>query len=147
MNAFWARFWFRSDADIAAEHNPFAMACPNDEADKTGCVEFAEDVGTSFNTNDVVIWPAGYGRLTTGGTNPYVLAKNTWYCVEISFDATNRIQQLYVNNALLINGSNYPATQLTFRNFKFGFWSIHGPNRQVWYDDVAVAPTRIGGCN
>jgi hypothetical protein len=31
--------------------------------------------------------------------------------------------------------------------FKFGFQNFHGPNRVMWYDDVAVAPTRIGGCN
>jgi hypothetical protein len=29
------------------------------------------------------------------------------------------------------------------KNFKFGFNQLHGPARKVWYEDVAVAPTRI----
>ena len=144
--AFWARFWFRSDVDLCCDHNPFTMASPNDMPDKTDSIEFAEDVGLSFNTNDVVRWPTGYGRLTSGATNPYVLPKDTWYCIEISFDGTNRVQQLFVNGTQQINATNYPATALTPKIFKFGFWSIHGPNRQVWYDDVAVTPARIGGC-
>jgi hypothetical protein len=122
------------------------MACLDDAADKTNCVEFAEDVGMAFNANDDVRYPAGYGRLTDGSTRPYILNKNTWYCIELGFDGTNRVQQIYVDGAQLINATNYPASALAFKIFKFGFWTIHGPARQVWYDDVAVAPTRIGGC-
>ena len=59
---------------------------------------------------------------------------------------TNRVQQLYVNGAQLINAANYPAASLAFRFFKFGFMQLSGPDRLMWYDDVAVAPTRVGGC-
>jgi hypothetical protein len=146
MNAFWVRFFVRSDMPMGGEHNAFAVASVNDTPNDSMGVEFAEDVGIAFNASDVVRWPTGYGRLTSGGTNPYMLPANTWHCVEISFDGTNRVQQLFINGAQLINATDYPSATRAFRFFKFGFNSLHGPNRQTWYDDLAVAPTRIGGC-
>ena len=52
-----------------------------------------------------------------------------------------------MNGTQLINATNYPTSAVNVTYFKFGFESFHGPTRQMWYDDVAVAPTRIGGCN
>jgi len=145
--AFWVRFLMRSDAAIGmAEHNVFAGAStgnsPND-----GVIEFAEDVGVAFNTSDDVRWPTGYGRLSGGGTMPYSLPANMWHCIEISFDGTGRVQQLFVGGAQLINATSYPASARAITWFKFGFNQLHGPARSLWYDDVAVAPTRVGGCN
>ena len=133
------------------DHNAFAGPSNNDTPN--GIMDaFAEDVGIAFNTLDGdVTWPTGYGRPSGGGTNPYTLPADTWHCVELSYDLTTRHQQLYINGALLIDASNYPPTSSyptsTFATFKFGFNSLHNNNRQVWYDDVAVAPTRIGGCS
>ena len=78
---------------------------------------------------------------------PYSLPASTWHCIEISFDGTGRVQQLYVDGTQLINATDYPSATRAFKIFKFGFKSLHGPARAIWYDDVAVAPTRIGGCN
>jgi hypothetical protein len=45
----------------------------------------------------------------------------------------------------MIDASDYPAmVQAPFNTFKFGFNKLHGPARAVWYDDVAVGPTRPG---
>ena len=145
--AFWARFWIRSDVDMGGHsHNSFAMGAIDNEAKKEGAIEFAEDVGIAFNASDVVRWPDGYGRPTGGGENPYTLAKATWFCVEISYDGAKRVQQLFVNNKQLINATDFPAAALDIAFFKFGYFAVNGTARQVWYDDVAVAPTRIGGC-
>ena len=43
----------------------------------------------------------------------------------------------------LIDAKDYPASASAIKIFKFGFMQFHGPDRKVWYDDVAVAPTRI----
>lgn len=144
--AFWVRFWIRSDQPIGSmEHNVFAGASigstPNDSI-----IEIAEDVGLSFNTQDSVQWPTGYGRTQSGGTMPYTLPAMTWHCIEASFDGTNREQKLFVNNVQLIDAKAYPGSALAIKFFKFGFNSLHGPTRQMWFDDVAVAPSRIGGC-
>jgi hypothetical protein len=147
QGAFWTRFWLRSDIDLNGDHNAFVMASLDDEANNSSSIEFGEDVGIAFNTSDDVRWPTGYGRLTSGGTNPYKLAKDTWHCIEISFDGTGRTQQLFVNGTQLINATSYPKDAKAIKIFKFGFQSFHGPDRHMWYDDVAVAPARIGGCN
>jgi hypothetical protein len=144
--AFWVRFWIESDMPIGGtEHNAFAGgsigSMPNDLM-----IEFAEDVGIAFNTSDSDQWPTGYGRTQGGGTVPYTLPAMTWECVEVSYDGTGREQQLYINNVQLIDAKGYPAATEALAYFKFGFDAYHGPARQVWFDDVAVAPARIAGC-
>ena len=143
---FWARFYIRqADVDIGGvDHNVFAGASGSDEPNAAGMVEFAEDVGVSFNTSDAVRWPANYGRIN-GTPMPYSLPKGMWHCIEISFDSATRAQKLYVNGELKIDATDYPATvSAPFKVFKFGFNKLHGPARSVWYDDVAVGPTRPG---
>jgi hypothetical protein len=54
--------------------------------------------------------------------------------------------ELYINGMLQIDAKDYPAAgsvSAGFKNFKFGFNQLHGPAREIWYDDVVVAPSRI----
>jgi hypothetical protein len=148
---FWVRFWIQSDMLLGmTPHN--AYAGPSDSTDPNGTIDsLAEDVGISFHTTDSdVTWPTGYGRIN-GNPNPYTLPAMTWECVEISYDLGARHQQLYIGGSLLIDATNYPPSMSypgsTFATFKFGLDAFNGPARQMWYDAVAVAPTRIGGCN
>lgn len=143
---FWARFYVRqADLDLGGlDHNVFAGAADSDEPNSQVMVELAEDVGLAFNTNDVVRWPAGFGRVG-GGETPFTLPKGVWHCIEISYDSGARAQQLFVNGKAQIDASDYPANVASpFKIFKFGFNKLHGPARAVWYDDVAVGPTRPG---
>jgi len=141
--AFWVRFYIQqTELDLGgADHNVFTSASISDEPNAAS-IEFAEDVGIAFNTSDAVRWPTGYGRLTSGGTMPYSLPKGMWHCIEISFDGTGREQQLFINGMQQIDAKDYPAAAVAIKNFKFGFNQLHGPARKVWYDDVAVGPTR-----
>jgi len=144
--AFWARFYIRqADLDIGGvDHNVFAGASSSDEPNAAGTIEFAEDVGVAFNTSDAVRWPMNYGRIN-GNPMPFTLPKGMWHCIEISFDGTARAQKLYVNGQLQIDATDYPSTVSSpLKTFKFGFNKLHGPARSVWYDDVAVGPTRPG---
>ena len=78
-----------------------------------------------------------------------MLPKNTWYCIEVFYDGANRAQQLYIDNKLLIDAQLPPpgtTPMPAIKFFKFGFRSLNGPNRTMWYDDVVVAPSRVGGC-
>lgn len=143
--SFWVRLYLRSDEDLGAEdHNVFGQASGSDDPNDRDSVEFAEDVGIAFNSQDDVRWPEGYGRLMAGGTRPFTLSKDTWHCVELHFDGTARIQELFLEGEALIEASNYPATSKTFSRFKFGYNALHGTSRTLWYDDVAVGPTRPG---
>jgi len=144
---FWVRFYIQqTELDLGGlDHNVFASAAASDEPNSAS-VEFAEDVGIAFNTSDAVRWPTGYGRTMSGGTMPFSLPKGMWHCIEISFDSQAREQQLFVNGMQQIDAKDYPAAgsvSAGFKNFKFGFNQLHGPARKIWYDDVAVAATRI----
>ncbi|OQX69269.1 MAG: hypothetical protein B6A08_06150 [Sorangiineae bacterium NIC37A_2] len=142
---FWVRLYIRSDVPLGhEEHNVFGQASGSDDPNDATSVEFAEDVGISFNSQDVVRWPEGYGRLQAGGTMAYTLPADTWHCVEIHFDGTARAQELYVGGEKLIDAPNYPAEPKAFTRFKFGYNALHFTERKVWYDDVAVGPTRPG---
>ena len=101
-------------------------------------------MGVAFNTSDDVRWPAGFGRIN-GATMPFKLPKGMWHCIEINYDSATRAQKLYVNGTLQIDATDYPKTVANpVKIFKFGFNSLHGPKRKVWFDDVAVGPTRAG---
>lgn len=142
---FWVRFYIRSDVDLGMnDHNVFAYAAGSDDPNDSKFVEFAEDVGIAFNSHDIVRWPMGYGRLQNGQTMPFTLPKDTWHCIEISFDGPGRRQRLFIDGMQMIEATDYPATAYTFTTFKFGYNALHGAVRKTWYDDVAVAPERIG---
>lgn len=144
--AFWARFYIRqADLDLGGvDHNVFAGAAGSDEPNSPGMVEFAEDVGIAFNTSDDVRWPMNYGRVN-GNPMPFTLPKGMWHCIELSFDSTQRVQKLFINGQPQIDASGYPTSVSgAFKVFKFGFNKLHGPARAVWFDDVAVGPTRPG---
>lgn len=142
--AFWVRFYIRSDVDLGAtDHNVYTQAAGSDDPNDSNNVEFAEDVGIAFNSHDVVRWPTGYGRPTGGGTMPYTLPKDTWHCIEISFDGSGKHQQLFINGTQKIDATDFPASAYSFKTFKFGYNSLHGTVRKLWYDDVVVAPTRV----
>lgn len=141
--AFWVRFYLRSDQPIGVhDHNAIAIASTSDDPNSGG-VEFAEDVGLSFNTQDNVRWPEGYGRLMAGGEMPYSIPANEWHCIELSFDGTGQVQKLFIAGEELINATMYPSSALNFTTFKFGYNALHGTARSLWYDDMVVASSRV----
>lgn len=144
--SFWVRLYVRSDVELGQEgHNAYAIASATDDPNDAAKVEFADDVGLSFNASDDVRWPEGYGRLNTGETNPFTLAANAWHCIELHFDGSGRTQSLFVDGEELIVASSYPSSDIAFGTFKFGYLGYHNEaDRTVWYDAVAVGPSRIG---
>ncbi len=143
---FWVRMYLRSDVELGQEgHNAYAAASATDDPNDNTRVEFADDVGLSFNSSDDVRWPESYGRLESGGTNPYTLPADTWHCIELHFDGTGRTQSLFIEGEEVIAAPDYPGSAMDFAVFKFGYQGFHNEvDRGVWYDDVAVGPTRIG---
>ena len=144
--AFWVRFYIQqTELDIGGlDHNVFGGAADSDEPNSPVMIELAEDVGVAFNTNDAVRWPMSYGRVN-GNPMPFSLPKGMWHCVEINYDSQKREQKLFVNGTQQIDATDYPASVANpVKIFKFGFNKLHGPARKVWFDDVAVGPTRAG---
>jgi hypothetical protein len=146
MATFWVRLYIQqTELDIGeSDHNVFGGAASTDEPNSPGMIEFAEDVGVAFNTSDDVRWPVGYGRIN-GNPMPFKLVKGTWHCIELNYNSQTREQKLFVNGVQQIDATDYPATVANpVKIFKFGFNKLHGPARKVWFDDVAVGPTRAG---
>jgi len=152
MGSFWARLYMQqtefdigsNDMGGAGEHNAYAGASDSDVTNPDVFIEFAEDIGLAFNTKDDVKRPEGYGYVN-GGTKGFSLPKGMWHCIEINFNSDTREQKLYVNGTLQIDATDYPKTVANpIKFFRFGFAKFHGPARKVWFDDIAVGPTRAG---
>lgn len=140
---FWVRLYMRSDVDIGqAEHNAYFQAMTGDGEPNTGDnVEVAEQYcQVVLNLHDDVV--LSKGGSTACGSGGVLLPKNTWHCMEAYFDGTKGVVQVYANGNTIIDKAGW--TKLTYKTFSFGFLSFHGPARTMWYDDVAVAPERIG---
>jgi hypothetical protein len=146
MATFWVRLYIQqTEVDIGGDkHNVFGGAASTDEPNSPGMIEFAEDVGLAFNTSDDVRRPTGYGYIN-GTLMGFKLPKGMWHCIEINYDSATRAQKLFVNGVLQIDATDYPmAVPGPVKIFKFGLNALNGPPRKLWFDDVAVGPTRAG---
>jgi hypothetical protein len=151
MATFWVRLYIQqteldigmNDKGAPGEHNVYGGAAADDGPNSSGTIEFAEDIGLAFNTGDDVRRPPGFGY-GNGTPTGFAVPKGMWHCIEINYDSATRAQKLYVNGTLQIDATDYPKTAAPIKIFKFGFNKLHGPARKVWFDDVAVGPTRAG---
>jgi polysaccharide lyase-like protein len=147
-STFWVRMYVRSDdtfGDSTAVHDAWFQAASYPGANPTNggspSVQFAEQYcRVLLNANDS-LFPMGLSQCSTSGPT---LAPNQWHCVEALFDGVNGDVQIYADGNQIIDAQTWsPATQ-AFSAFDFGFIKYSGPDRTVWYDDVALGPTRIG---
>jgi hypothetical protein len=143
---FWVRMYIRSDVDLGQiNHDVYAQVALVDDPNDGNHIELADDVGLSLHVDDSNIrWPTGYGRLSGGGTAPFTLPKDTWHCIELSINGQARVQKLYVNGTEQISATDFPTSAEAYKVFKFGYNALHGTIRKTWYDDVVVAPARVG---
>ena len=140
-NTFWVRLFIKSDQDIGQDgHNAFleAMTNPNYH-DSTSRVEIAEQFTCVLLNEHDALFPAG----NTCGANK-ALPKDTWHCLEAMFDGTTGDVQVFADKTQIINATAWAPAKAAFTTFEFGFATYHGPGRNIWYDDVVVAPTRVG---
>jgi hypothetical protein len=140
--SFWVKLYVRSDADLGqAEHNAFFAASTADGDQNNGdLMEVAEQYcQVVMNLHDDVV--TSVSGTTACGSGGVLLAKDTWHCVEAFFDGPNGHIQVFSDGMPVIDKSDW--TKLTYQSFVFGFLQFHGPSRTMWYDDVAVGPTRM----
>jgi hypothetical protein len=144
---FWVRLHIKSDAAIGQEgHNAFfvAMTDPNYH-NSTHSVEVSEQFNCIILNDHDTLYPTG----NSCGANS-ALSANTWHCMEAMFDGATGNVQVYADGTQIINVAAWPNAMATFNTLEFGYADYHDmpvqnpPPTNVWYDDVAVAPTRIG---
>jgi hypothetical protein len=142
-STFWARVYVRSSVELGQnDHNAFLMAMTGDGDQNGGDnVEVAEQYcQVVLNLHDDVVVTSGGTPACNTGKPP--LAKDTWHCMEAFFDGPNGAVQIYADGGELIDKTGW--TKLSFATFSLGFVKFHGPERDMFYDDLAVGPTRIG---
>ncbi len=144
---FWTRVYIRADAELgqgtvsASEHNRFLIAASGSETNTTDALEVAEDCGIALNHHDTVVRPASAG---SNCETPLRLPANEWYCLEASFNGTTGDTQVYIDGVLQIDAPAWEAGKGAFTHLKFGVDHLHPIERQVWFDNIAVGPTRPG---
>jgi hypothetical protein len=85
-----------------------------------------------------------------GGVSNYVCSGGvtfspaTWYCVETLYDGPNSTVRVFVDGAEVtaLHVTNWGPHM--YDMFKFGFENYSGTSRNLWYDDIAIAPQQIG---
>jgi hypothetical protein len=64
--------------------------------------------------------------------------------MEAKFDGATGDVQVFANKALIIDATAWAPAKAAFNTFEFGFANYHDPGGTIWYDDVVVAPARVG---
>jgi hypothetical protein len=118
------------------------------------------------NATNVFMWQTSDGNIlpdknTAGGATSTYPKANTWTCVEFHTSQTTGALETWVDGKAISGLTFIPNTtaktpsvndQWTapspFKPTSIGFgWTVFsGPNLTLWFDDIAVGPTRIG-CN
>jgi hypothetical protein len=144
--AFWVRMFVRSDQTFGAQgadHNAFFQAMTAADPNTPRQVQVAEQWCQVLLNTDDQLYPTGLSTCSTTGPT---LAPNMWHCVEAFFDGSTGSVQIYGDGTKIVDAANWSPAKQNFAVFQFGFHQYSGPARNMWYDDVAVAPARIG-CN
>ena len=108
----------------------------------TTSVEFSEQFGClQLNEHD-----SNYPMADSSGKacGSPLLPKNAWHCIEAMFDGSSGNVQVYTNGTQIVDAIAWTRARATFNPFQFGFTAFTALDRNVWYDDVAVATSRIG---
>jgi hypothetical protein len=145
-NSFWVRVYTRSNVGFGAigtTHASLFMGStlPAGEYNGDTGVEVAEQAGQiQLNKNDDRYGATGHNP-NASDTGPR-LADNAWVCLETQFDGATGDVHVFVDGTEIINASDWqPPT--AYKTFRFGYLRFTSPARDVWVDDVVVAPNRI----
>jgi hypothetical protein len=148
-SAFWFRAYLRTDVEIGGPagsmHNVFfeAMWPTGDK----GVEITEEDCELGANINDTRYGSNGTTNQPGCPTAPPLgttLPANTWHCIEGFFDGTQGNFQVFANGTMVINQMGLAGAKPAFSTLRFGYREYHAHDRTVWYDDLIVAPTRVG---
>ncbi len=141
--SFWVRLFVQT-SDVFGDNNHDSLfvastASTSQDNNAENGPEFSEQGNQIvLNANDSLFSAAGPGF--PQGTGPQ-LSPNTWHCEEAFYDGATGDTQIFSDGVQLIDAAGF--TPLTYQTFRFGYIGFNTV-RTVWFDDVVVAPDRIG---
>ena len=139
--SYWVRLFMRTDSvfgDPSHDSVFIASTTEGDNNSESG-VEFSEQGDqVLLNSDDVLFAQGGPGFPSRPGPQ---LPAHTWLCMEAFFDGAAGDVQIFADGAELIRAAGFK--RVTHETFRFGYLQFNDP-RTIWFDDVVVAPNRIG---
>jgi len=145
--SFWARLFIQTSTEFGDnDHDSLfvgSTARPDQDNNAEDGPEFSEQGNqVLLNANDQLFNVNGAGF--PQGEGP-TLAPNVWHCVEAFYDGGSGDVQIFADGQELLSAPGY--ARVTYQTFRFGYLQFPGHTpRDVWYDDVVVAASRVG-CN
>lgn len=133
---FWVRLYMHLSTPLGdnSHDSVFGASSGALTADVNGeaLVELSEQFNEILlNTDDALFNPP------TNSTLP----ANTWLCMEAHYNGGSGDVEIFADGAPLIEAAGYRA--VTFQTFRIGYMR-YNDDRTVRYDDVVVAPNRVG---
>lgn len=154
-NAFYGRFYIRPDSAQGNGHTTFLTMRDSVEN---------KDLRMG-GQNQILMWNRESDDATLPSLSPVgvsmsiALPPNEWRCVEFQVDGSAGTIRTWVNGTevagLIVDGTptpdvdqawlnQKPGWKPTLTDFKLGWEDYAGQNMTLWFDDVALASTRIG---
>jgi hypothetical protein len=150
---FWTRVYLRQDINTSTVmgHDTFVAATDADGDPNNGehirIGEHSCQLELNRKSDDKEILSDalnGSSNYTCGGGITFM--PNTWYCVEALYDGPNSTVRVFVDSTEVTALHVTDWGPYTYKMFKFGFENYGGTPRNLWYDDVVIAPQQVG-CN
>jgi hypothetical protein len=133
---FWVRLYMHLSTPLGdnSHDSVFGASSGALAADVNGeaLVELSEQFNEILlNTDDALFNPP------TNNTLP----ANTWLCMEAHYDGGTGDVEIFADGAALIDAQGY--RQVNYQTFRIGYMR-YNDDRTVRYDEVVVAPNRVG---
>lgn len=151
--SFWTRVYLRQDVNTntVTGHDTFINATDGDgdpnDGNQIRVGEHSCQLEINRKSDDKeILSNAVNGMSNYACSGGITFAPNTWYCVETFYDGPNSSVRVFVNSTEVTALHVTDWGPFTYDMFKFGFENYGGTARNLWYDDVVIAPTQVG-CN
>ncbi|MDF3068678.1 MAG: putative secreted protein [Polyangiaceae bacterium] len=141
---FWGRVYLRSATDIQMGHNTYVAAGTETGDPNAGeYVRIGEhqcQLELNRKSDDKELLSNGGMYMCSGGIK---LVKDTWYCLEFSYDGPGKEVRVFVDNMEVTALHATDWGPYDYKIFKLGFEKYHGMEKTLWYDDLALAAERV----
>lgn len=141
---FWGRVYLRSATDIQMGHNTYVAAGTETGDPNAGeYIRIGEhqcQLELNRKSDDKELLSNGGMYMCSGGIK---LLKDTWYCLEFSYDGPGKEVKVFVDNTEVTALHATDWGPYDYKIFKLGFEKYHGAEKTLWYDDLALATERV----
>lgn len=141
---FYGRVYLTSDTPMNNGHNTYLNAGEGDGDPNHGewirIGEHRTQLEVNRKSDDAELLSSGDYNSLEGATQ---LAPDTWHCLEFLFDGPGQQVRVWVDGQEVtkLHAMGWTAA---YETFKFGYERYHGPDKTLWYDDLALGSERIG---